>query len=560
MLFPPGLILLIAGVLILIIPNKNSQRLIALAAPVFTLAIIWTIPENTLLSLSWISNDLIILKHDSLGRLFATIFAIMSLIGTIYAIGARMRRKELSSTFFYGGSAVSACLVGDLITLFIFWEIMALASCYIILKGNTQAATAAGKRYIIIHLFGGALFLTGIAGHWIDNESITFQAMALNTPGHWLILAAFLINAGAPPFSSWLPDAYPESSPAGMVFLSAFTTKTAVYAILRGFAGEEVLIYFGLFMVFYGILWALLENDMRRILAYSIVNQVGFMITGAGIGSALAINGATAHAFTHIIYKALLLMSAGAVLQMTGKSKCIELGGLYRTMPLTTMCCIIGALSISAFPLTSGFISKSMITEAASIGHLSIVWYLLAAASAGVFLHAGIKFPWFVFFQKDSGLRPKEPALLMQIAMIIAAILCIIIGIFPSILYKILPGNIDYIPYSGGHVGTQFQLLLFSGLAFFLFLPLMKRTNTITLDLDYIYRRLVPYIANNILYINIKLRPRIKNTWEILISWSLTRLNINNRQTLKTISSVTAGLSAFWVVIILCICLLVYYS
>ena len=195
------------------------------------------------------------------------------------------------------------------------------------------------------------------------------------------------------------------------MFLSAFTTKAAVYVLLRGFPGAEILIYVGLYMMLYGIVYALLENDMRRILAYSIVNQVGFMVTGIGIGTEMALNGTAAHAFTHIIYKALLLMSAGSVLYMTGKRKCSDLGGLFQSMPITTVCGIIGALSISSFPLTSGFISKSMISQGAADERMVIAWFLLAAGSAGVFLHAGIKFPWFVFFQKDSGLRPPDPPL-----------------------------------------------------------------------------------------------------------------------------------------------------
>ena len=243
-------------------------------------------------------------------------------------------------------------------------------------------------------------------------------------------------------------------------------------------------------MVFYGIIYALLENDMRRILAYSIVNQVGFMVTGIGIGTEMALNGAAAHAFTHIIYKALLLMSAGSVLLMTGKRKCSDLGGLFQSMPLTTVCGIIGALSISSFPLTSGFVSKSMISQAAADESLMIVWYLLAAASAGVFLHAGIKFPWFVFFQKDSGLRPPDPPLNMRLAMILFAALCIGVGVFPGPLYSILPFPVDYVPYTAAHVLTMLQLLLFSGLAFFICLPLMKRTLTISLDVDWLYRRL----------------------------------------------------------------------
>jgi multicomponent Na+:H+ antiporter subunit D len=206
----------------------------------------------------------------------------------------------------------------------------------------------------------------------------------------------------------------------------------------------------------------------------------------------MALNGAAAHAFTHIIYKALLLMSAGSVLLMTGRRKCSELGGLFHTMPLTTVCGTIGALAISSFPLTSGFVSKSMVSQAAADGHLLTVWLLLTAASAGVFLHAGIKFPWFVFFQKDSGLRPAEPPASMRWAMVFFAFLCIALGVWAEPLYALLPYAVNYEPYTWAHVLTQLQLLLFSGLAFFVMLPYLKRTLTITLDTDWVWRRLLP--------------------------------------------------------------------
>jgi multicomponent Na+:H+ antiporter subunit D len=284
-----------------------------------------------------------------------------------------------------------------------------------------------------------------------------------------------------------------------MVFLSAFTTKTAVYALIRGFPGEHLLVPVGLYMVFYGIIYALLENDMRRILAYSIVNQVGFMVAAVGIGTPLALNGATAHAFAHIIYKALLLMSAGAVLLQTGRRKCTDLGGLYQSMPVTAVCATIGALSISSFPLTSGFTTKTMISQAAGEAHLLVPWLLLTAGSAGVFLHAGIKFPWFVFFQRDSGLRPPEPRANMRYAMYLLAFLCIALGVYPEPLYAILPFPVDYAPYTAEHVVSYLQLLLFAGLAFFVLLPLMRRTLTITLDFDWLYRRLGPRVTMAVL-------------------------------------------------------------
>jgi multicomponent Na+:H+ antiporter subunit D len=295
--------------------------------------------------------------------------------------------------------------------------------------------------------------------------------------------------------SAWLPDAYPEASWSGTVFLSAFTTKVAVYALLRGFPGAEPLVYIGLYMAMYGIVYALLENDIRRILAYSIVNQVGFMLTGIGIGTALAMNGAAAHAFVHIVYKALLLMSAGSVLYMTGRRKCTDVGGLYHSMPLTAACGIVGALSISAFPLTSGFVAKAMVSQAAGDGHLLGVWLMLTAASAGVFLHAGIKFPWFVFFQKDSGLRPPDPPMAMRAAMVLFALLCVALGIFFEPLYALLPFDAGFRPYTAPHVVSQLQLLLFSGLAFFVLLPWLRRTLTISLDVDWIYRKLLPRLG-----------------------------------------------------------------
>jgi multicomponent Na+:H+ antiporter subunit D len=342
------------------------------------------------------------------------------------------------------------------------------------------------------------LIFAGVTGHVVQTGDVAFTRMMLDSPAHWLILAGFLVNAGAPPLSAWLPDAYPEASWSGMVFLSAFTTKTSVYLLIRGFPGTELLVWIGLFMVFYGIVYALLENDMRRILAYSIVNQVGFMIAGIGIGTEMALNGAAAHAFTHILYKALLLMSAGSVLLMTGRRKCSELGGLYHTMPLTTICGTIGALAISSFPLTSGFVSKSMVSQSAADAHLLVVWLLLTAASAGVFLHAGIKFPWFVFFQKDSGLRPPEPPASMRWAMVLFAFLCIAIGVWPQGLYALLPHPVQYEPYTFAHIVTQLQLLLFSGLAFFVLLPWLKRTLTITLDTDWLWRRLLPALGRRL--------------------------------------------------------------
>jgi multicomponent Na+:H+ antiporter subunit D len=489
MVLHPGLLLAAAALLAAALRGRARTGVIV-AAPLLAVWALWQLPAGTTWHGEFLDYAVAPLNVDPLGRLFALVFSLMAFAGGMFAL-RQPSRWEVPAAFLYAGSAIGVVLAGDLITVFVFWELMALGSTLVIWAAGTAASYRSSLRYLRVHLLGGVVLFAGIAGHVAETGSTLIAPLALDSVAHWLILAGFLINAAAPPFSAWLPDAYPEASWSGAVFLSAFTTKTAVYVLMRGFPGTELLVWVGLFMVFYGIVYALLENDMRRILAYSIVNQVGFMVAGIGIGTEMALNGAAAHAFTHIIYKGLLLMSAGSVLYATDRRKCSELGGLFHSMPVTTMCGIVGALAISAFPFTSGFVSKSMISQAAADSHLLTVWLLLAAASAGVFLHAGIKFPWVVFFQKDSGLRPSDPPASMRAAMYFFAFLCLGIGVWPQPLYALLPHPIAYQPNSSAHVLTQLQLLLFSGLAFFVLLPWLKRTPTITLDTDWIYRRVL---------------------------------------------------------------------
>jgi len=548
--FPPG-IALIFGAFLIPVVSQQIRSILILGLPLVVLWLIWSLPEGSFAAVPLFDYQLTFVRSDSLSRLFATIFSIMTFAGSLYAL-KQERLLELAAVFAYAGSAIGVVFAGDLISLFIFWEIMALASTLVVLSAGNILSYQVAMRYFLVHVFGGSILLVGILVHIHSTGSTAFDAMQLNSFGTAMILIGFLINAAAPPLSAWLADSYPEASYTGTVFLSAFTTKAAVYALLRGFPGTEILIFIGLFMIFYGIIYALLENDMRRILVYSIVNQVGFMVTGIGIGTEMALNGVAAHAFTHIIYKALLLMSAGAVLYMTGKRKCTDLGGLFQSMPVTTVCGIIGALSISSFPLTSGFISKSMINQSAADESLIIVWFMLLAASAGVFLHAGIKFPWFVFFQKDSGLRPPDPPWNMKLAMIFFAGLCIGLGVYPEYLYALLPYPVAYQPYTVTHVINMLQVLLFSGFAFFLMLPLMKRTLTITLDGDWFYRRVFPGIFKYLLAVVWKIDKTIRQTFLARLNGGLAFLS-QRHQGISGLLSRTypAGSMVMWVAVML---------
>jgi multicomponent Na+:H+ antiporter subunit D len=341
------------------------------------------------------------------------------------------------------------------------------------------------------HFFGGVCLLAGIILYVSTRGTAEFGYIGLSDPATYLILVGFCLNATIFPFHSWLPDAYPRATVTGAVFMSALTTKSAIYILARTFPGTPILIWVGAFMTCFPIFYAVISNDMRRVLSYSLINQLGFMVCGIGIGTQLAINGAVAHAFAHVIYKALLFMSTGAVLHVTGKIRATDLGGLYKTMPFTALCCMIGAASISALPLFSGFVSKSMILAAVAEKHQVIVWFMLLFASAGVFHYVGIRVPYFVFFGHDSGIRAQEPPFNMRIAMGIAAFICIFLGVYPAPLYNILPYPVNYEPYTVFHVVGVLQLLMFGALAFIIMIlsgryPVALRA--INLDTDWFFR------------------------------------------------------------------------
>ncbi len=487
--FPPAL-LLIGGAIMIPWLKGALKSWFMLILPILAFFTLLNTPNGAYWSFHILENQLILTRIDSLSRVFGYIFCIVCLLGVIYALGEE-DDLQYCAAFGYAGGALGVTLAGDVFSLYIFWEIMAVASTFLILARRTKASQAAGMRYILVHIVGGLFLLAGVILYVNRTGSTGFDYIGLSTIDSYLIFVGVAVNAAIPPLHPWLSDAYPEATVPGAVFLSAFTTKSAVYLMARMFPGTELLIWLGAVMTAIPIFYAVLENDIRRVLAYSLINQVGFMMCGIGIGTALAINGTVAHAFCHILYKALLFMAAGSVLQVTGRIRCTDLGGLYKTMPLTCLFCVVGAASISAFPLFSGFVSKSMIISAAAHNKLVIVWLMLQFASAGVFHHAGIKVPYFMFFGHDAGIRAQEPPRNMMIGMGIAAFLCVFLGVYPYPLYAILPYPVDYIPYTGAHVVGQLQLLLFGALAFCLLIlsgyyPAEMRA--INLDTDWFYR------------------------------------------------------------------------
>jgi len=442
------------------------------------------------------------IRIDRLSMLFGYLFTIAALLGNMYALYHKDTVQHFAAQA-YAGSAIGAVLAGDMLTLFIYWELMALTSSVLIFARRTELSFHAGIRYLVMQIVSGLLLLAGIIMYYQSVGNLDFNFIGLDAPGGWLIFLAFGIKSAFPLLHNWLTDAYPEATVSGTVFLSSFTTKVAVYALARSYAGTEIMIYIGAVMAFFPIYYAVIENDLRRVLTYSLINQVGFMIVGIGIGTELALNGAVGHAFADVIFKGLLMMSMGAVLHATGEMRGSELGGLYKRMPKTTTFAIIGAASISAFPLFSGFVTKSMIVSAVLMEGYYGVWLILLFAAAGVFHHAGIKIPYFAFFHHDSKhvKTAKEAPNPMLWAMAISSALCIAIGVFPEAFYAMMPWPMEYSPYDATHVLAQLQLLFFSALAFVwlqlagIYPPELKSVN---IDAEWVYRKLFPKVIYNV--------------------------------------------------------------
>ena len=558
--FPPGWLLIFGGLLVPLFRGRvRSAYMLLLPALGFIQLLL--MPEGELLQLSIFDYSLTPVRVDPLSLVFGYIFHIAAFLGMIFALRVKDTGQHVAA-FIYAGSAIGAVFAGDLITLFVYWEIAAISSVFLIWARRSERSHRAGMRYLIFQIASGVLLLAGTLAHFYQTGSLAFDYLGINSVGGTLILIAFGIKCAFPLLHNWLEDAYPEATVTGTVFLSSFTTKMAVYALARGFPGTEQLIWVGAMMAAFPIFYAVIVNDLRRVLTYSMNNQLGFMVVGVGIGTELALNGAVAHAFADILFKGVLFMSMGAVLLRTGTVKGSELGGLYKSMPWTATFCIVGAASISAFPLFSAFATKSMILSATAENHYAFVYFVLLFASAGVFHHSGIKIPYFAFFGHDSGIRCKEAPRNMLIAMGLAASLCIGIGVFPGVLYNILPFPVDYEPYTVTHVITQLQLLFWSAVAFAwlnwvgLYPPELRSVN---LDSDWIVRRLVPRMFGP-----------VTRAFARLWTGTLDQLGRRATATLQTVHrhhgpqgilerTWPTGSMALWVAILLALILLLYY-
>ncbi|HZM35042.1 MAG TPA: Na(+)/H(+) antiporter subunit D [Burkholderiales bacterium] len=557
---PAGLILVAAGIALPFLP-RAARGTVAAVVPLLALAQLMWLGPGHVVQAQILGFDLTLVRTDRLSLAFGYVFTIAAFLNAVFSWRVR-EGIEPPAALIYAGTALGAIFAGDFLTLFVYWELSAIASAAVVWAGGTPRSYGAGMRYLAVQLASGMLLAAGAALHFADTGSLAFEYIGLGSAAGALFFLAFGIKAAFPLLHNWLQDAYPEASPTGTVVLSAFTTKLGIYALARGFPGEEMLVYIGATMAAFPIFYAVIENDLRRVLAYSLNNQLGFMVVGVGLGTELGLNGAVAHAFADILFKGLLFMSMGAVLLRAGTVKGSDLGGLYKSMPATAGLCIVGAASISAFPLFSGFVTKSMImASAAQEGYLA-VWLVLLFASAGVFHHAGIKIPFFAFFAHDSGIRCAEAPRHMLVAMALTAALCVSIGIFPQQFYALLPLPMEYLPYTASHVLSQMQLLVFSALAFSWLMRngiYPPELHSVNLDFDWTTRRLAVRLvqgATAVIEMLLAALRELARGAGAAGAGALERLHGSEGVLARTWS--TGGMT-LWVAVLLAAYLLVYY-
>ncbi len=520
----PGLILLLVGFLALLAP-KPLRRFVIGIGPLAALAAFCQLRLGTDLTVSFSDNTYILhyLHVDELSWLFGLVFCMIAAIGGIYAMHNDNRMEALCSMA-YACGALGVTFANDWLTLIFFWELMAATSLFLIWCNDTKAARQAGYRYLLVHMFGGNLLLAGIFLKVRSGDlMITNLAAGPHDAAFWLILTGIAINTAIPPLHAWLVDSYPEGTVTGSVFLSSFTTKVGVLCLIRIFAGTEMLIWAGAVMVLYGACYAIMENDMRRLLSYHIISQVGFMVAVVGLGTGMGSNGAAAHAFGNILFKSILFMATGAIIYATGVRRINELGGMAKKLPWVFLFFVIAALSISGVPGFIGFVTKSMTISAAADAHNSTLELILQLGSIGTFLSITLKMIYFIFLAPDRGVEIKQTVPFnMYVAMGIGSVLCIAYGVYPELLYRYLPYQMaPFQPYTLDHAAQYLQMVGMAMIPFMMYLPKMEPHTALSLDTDWFYRKPFASIVEGISYLGCAITNALGSAWEALYEKSM---------------------------------------
>ena len=483
---PPYLVVAVASLLVLALPRALGHGVGALAtAFVFAQAVLLGDGgTGAHLATRFLGFEVVFFNVDQFSLLMGVVVGFLATAAVLYAYGSDAPKWVTSLALIYVATTVGTIYAGDWLTLVFFWELMAVTSTLLVWQYG-GAAVRAGYRYALFHGTGGTVLLAAVVVHFANAGTFLFSATTGVHPAATLLAAIGIgINCGFIFLHSWLPDTYPRPHVAASVFLSVFTTKTAVYVMYRAFPeGGMWLAYLGGFMAVYGAFFALLQYDPRRLLSYHIQAQVGYMLAGLGLASAVgefAVTGGFAHLFNNVLYKSLLFMTVGVVIYRTGVQDIRDMGGLWRVMPVTFVLYVVGAASITAVPGFNGFISKGMVIDSAHEIHNyellfgeGLLWWLLILGGVGTFM-SFIKLGYYVFFHGSATLSPDDATPFQTAGMVLAGGACAFFGVFYGQLIELMPftevilgEEVYFKPYSTSHLTESAALLVAGFVGFF---------------------------------------------------------------------------------------------
>jgi formate hydrogenlyase subunit 3/multisubunit Na+/H+ antiporter MnhD subunit len=481
----PSILCFLGAILVLLVRKPVRRYLLPLSG-LLSLAAVLALPMGYGWKVEILPGmNLVPLQVDALSSFAGIIFTIVGLCALLFAVKMEGRVPS-SAALGYMGAALGVVYAGDLFTVFLFWEILALTSVILIWYGDRPGSKGAGYRYILYHALGGSFLLGGVILQYVSTGSLALGVFSGGTALVFLLLGIG-INAAFIPLHIWLPDAYPEATVFGSVFLSIFTTKTAVYLLARTCPGIEVVALMGGIMAVYGAIYALFQDDVRRILSYSIVSQVGFMLAGIGIGG-LGVEGGLTHLASDLLFKTLLFMSVGLLVLQTGKNRLSELAGSLRQRPVIGILCGIGALSLAGIPGFCGFVSKGLLLEAVHEAHFDLLGSLLLLVSVITLAYTARLLYYLVLPVTDSpGDRSVPPFLLLGMGGLAAG--CLIVGLFPESLLQMFPDWIRYTPFTLSHMTETAAVILAGGMILVVRERLLPSRGALP-DIDLLYRAL----------------------------------------------------------------------
>ena len=451
---PPFLVLAVAASLVLALPRVAAHA-VAAAATAFVFAQAWLAPDGSHLATEFLGFAVVLLNVDQFSAMMGLVIGFLATAAVVYAYSSDAPRWLTSFALLYVASTVGTVYAGDWLTVIFFWELMAVTSTLLVWQYGGEAVRA-GYRYAIVHGIGGTILLGAVVVHFAEVGSFLFAAeTGIHATAAVLAAIGIGINCGFIFLHTWIPDTYPRPHIAASVFLSVFTTKTAVYVMYRAFPdGGWWLAYLGGFMAVYGVFFALLQYDPRRLLSYHIQAQVGYMLAGIGLATLggewgqFAVAGGFAHLFNNVLYKSLLFMVCGVIIYRTGSNYIKEMGGLWKVMPVAFLIYLVGAASITAVPGFNGYVSKGMVLDATEqfsnyplLFGYDLLWWLLMIGAVGTFM-SFIKLGYYIFFHGEASpdhRRLADARPLQTVGMSMAGVACVVLGVVYTAQLDLLP-------------------------------------------------------------------------------------------------------------------------